>query len=239
MKNDRIEALILTLGTALGTALLGWFIYLGIAAFANKDRYVSVRGLAEREVKADHVIWPIVYKTTGNDLQKLHAHINIVGRDISQFLTSNGIETKEISLGAPQIIDVHADRYAGSDARLRDRYNVTFVVTVASNKVDVVRSLISRVGELLQKGIAISANEYGTNVEYEFQSLNKIKPQMIEEATRNAREAADKFAKDSGSDLGKIRQATQGVFSIEDRDQYSPYIKNVRVVTSVSYFLES
>lgn len=223
----------------MGTALLGWFIYLGIAAFANKDRYVSVRGLAEREVKADHVIWPIVYKTTGNDLQKLHAHINTVGRDISQFLTSNGIETKEISLGAPQIIDVHADRYAGSDARLRDRYNVTFVVTVASNKVDVVRSLISRVGELLQKGIAISANEYGTNVEYEFQSLNKIKPQMIEEATRNAREAADKFAKDSGSDLGKIRQATQGVFSIEDRDQYSPYIKNVRVVTSVSYFLES
>ena len=178
MKNYRIEALILTLGTALGTALLGWFIYLGIAAFANKDRYVSVRGLAEREVKADHVIWPIVYKTTGNDLQKLHAHINTVGRDISQFLTSNGIETKEISLGAPQIIDVHADRYAGSDARLRDRYNVTFVVTVASNKVDVVRSLISRVGELLQKGIAISANEYGTNVEYEFQSLNKIKPQM-------------------------------------------------------------
>ena len=79
MKNYRIEALILTLGTALGTALLGWFIYLGIAAFANKDRYVSVRGLAEREVKADHVIWPIVYKTTGNDLQKLHAHINTVG----------------------------------------------------------------------------------------------------------------------------------------------------------------
>lgn len=98
---------------------------------------------------------------------------------------------------------------------------------------------MSRVGELLKQGIAISAGDYGSQVEYEFTSLNKIKPAMIEEATRNAREAAAKFASDSGSELGKIKNATQGLFSIENRDQYTPYLKKVRVVTSIDYYLDS
>ena len=98
---------------------------------------------------------------------------------------------------------------------------------------------MSRMGELLKQGIAISANDYDTRVQYEFTSLNKIKPQMIEEATKNAREAAEKFAKDSDSKLGKIKNASQGLFTIEDRDPSTPYIKKVRVVTSVDFFLEN
>ena len=98
---------------------------------------------------------------------------------------------------------------------------------------------MSRMRELLKQGIAISAGDYGSQVEYEFTSLNKIKPQMIEEATKNAREAAAKFAADSDSRLGKIKSAEQGYFSIENRDQYTPHIKKVRVVTSVNYFLEN
>ncbi len=234
MKNYRIEALIL----AIGTLLLGLCVYWGLSAFASKDRYVSVRGLAEREVPADKVIWPIVYKTTGNDLQQLYARINSVNQDISKFLIRNGMDEKEISVGAPQILDLHSERYVSADVRLRDRYNVTSVITVSSAKVERVRELMSRVGELLKQGIAISAGDYGSQVVYEFTSLNKIKPQMIEEATRNAREAADKFAEDSQSELGKIKNATQGLFSIENRDQYTPYIKKVRVVTSVDYYLE-
>jgi len=234
MKPFKIESAIV----AAGLAVLGVFVYLGLSRFAARDRVVSVRGLAEREVKADHVIWPIVYKTTGNDLQTLYAQINTVNARISDYLKRHGVKAAEISTGAPQIVDLQAERYNPAQGP-RDRYTVTCITTVASAQVDLVRGLMARMGELLKEGIAISASDYEYRVRYEFTSLNKIKPQMIEEATRNAREAAHKFAKDSESTLGKIESASQGLFSIDDRDQYTPYIKRVRVVTSVNYFLES
>lgn len=235
MKNYRIEAIIL----ALGTLLLGLCIYWGLSTLANRDRIVSVRGLAEREVKADHVIWPIVYKTTGNDLQSLYADINTTSSRIEAFLTQNGVAKGDISVAAPQIVDRWAETYASSEATKMDRYNVTTVITVSTSQVEQARQLMSRMGELLKQGIAISAGDYGSQVQYEFTSLNKIKPQMIAEATKNAREAAEKFANDSESKLGKIKNATQGLFTIEDRDEYTPYIKNVRVVTSVDYYLNN
>lgn len=235
MKNYRLEAIIL----AIGTLLLGVCIYMGLSAFAAKDRVVSVRGLAEREVKADHVIWPITYKTTGNELQAIYADVNQVSARVEDFLVSNGIDRKDISVSAPQIVDLKSERYTSSDDMARGRYNVTNVITVSSSKVEQVRGLMSRMGELLKQGIAISASDFSNQVQYEFTNLNKIKPQMIEEATKNAREAAMKFANDSESKLGKIKSASQGLFTIEDRDQYTPYIKKVRVVTSVDYFLDS
>ncbi len=235
MNNYRLEAVIL----AVGTAVLGLFVYFGLSAFASKDRVVSVRGLAEREVKADHVIWPIVYKTTGNDLAALYNDVNGKCTRIAAFLAENGLPKADIAVGAPQVVDLYADRYASDNVSQRDRYNITTVITVSSGQVDKVRGLMTRMGELLRQGIAISAGDYDTRVQYDFTSLNKIKPQMIEEATQKAREAAEKFSADSDSRLGKIKSASQGLFSIDDRDQYTPYIKNVRVVTSVDYFLES
>lgn len=234
MKNYRIESVIL----AIGLALLGLCVYWGLCGLAQRDREVSVRGLAEREVMADHVIWPIVYKTTGNDLQALYDDINTANNKIVSFLKRNGVKADEINVGAPQIIDLRADRYNERQSE-RDRYNVTSTLTVSTSQVETVRGLIPRMGELLREGVAISAQEYGMTPQYEFQSLNKIKPEMIEEATKNAREAAEKFAKDSESSLGKIKNATQGLFSIEDRDQFTPYIKKIRVVTSVDYYLKS
>ncbi len=234
MKNLRIEAAIV----AAGLTLLGIFLYCGISRFAESDRVVSVRGLAEREVEADQVIWPIVYKTTGNDLQAIYAQLNRVSERIEAFLVKNGVDKAEISVAAPQIIDLEADRYSSREGN-RDRYNVTSITTVSSHKVANVRQLMPRMGELLKEGIAISAGDYDNSVQYEFTSLNDIKPAMIEEATRNAREAALKFAKDSESSVGKIKTASQGLFTITNRDQYTPHVKRVRVVTSVDYFLES
>lgn len=234
MKNYRIESVIL----AVGLAVLGLCVYWGLCGLSQRDREVSVRGLAEREVMADHVIWPIVYKTTGNDLQALYDDINTANNKIVSFLKRNGVKADEINVGAPQIIDLRADRYNERQSE-RDRYNVTSTLTVSTSQVETVRGLIPRMGELLREGVAISAQEYGMTPQYEFQSLNKIKPEMIEEATKNAREAAEKFAKDSESSLGKIKNATQGLFSIEDRDQFTPYIKKIRVVTSVDYYLKS
>ena len=118
------------------------------------------------------------------------------------------------------------------------RYSITSVVTVSSDQVDKVRGLILRQGDLLSMGIPVQAQDYSNSISYDFTGLNDIKPEMIAEATRNAREAAKKFSDDSDSELGKIKSARQGQFTIEDRDAYTPYIKTVRVVTSLTYFLE-
>lgn len=233
MKNLRIESAIL----AVGLALLGVFVYNGINSLAKRDRVVSVRGLAEKEVQADRVIWPLAYKTVGDDLGSVYRDISSANKKIQTFLIKNGIKASDITNGAPQVNDLWTNEYR--DNVNRQRYNATSVTTVSSSDVVKVRALMTRTGELLSQGIAIAPNDYNYPIQFDFTSLNKIKPQMIEQATKNARKAAEKFAKDSESKLGKIKSAQQGLFSIEDRDSNTPYIKEVRVVTTVDYYLDN
>lgn len=221
---------------ATGLIVLGNQIKQGIDNFVEKDRVVTVKGLAEMEVPANKVTWPLMYKEVGNDLSTLYNKISTTNKAIVDFLKKKGITEEEISINAPEIIDMQAERYVGENKTYR--YNVTTVITVTSNKVDLVRNLISEQGELLKQGIAITGGDYRYNIQYDFTSLNEIKPQMIEEATKNARKAAQKFAKDSDSELGKIKRANQGQFSIENRDANTPYIKRIRVVTTIDYSLE-
>ena len=232
MKNFRIEATILT----LGLIILGICIRSGLNDFADRDRSVNVKGLAEMEVPADKVTWPLVYKNLGNDLQALYTSINQSNKTIINYLKEKGLTEKEISVNAPDITDQAADRYSNNPSPYR--YNVTSVITVTSGQIELVRKLISSQGELLKYGIAITGSDYRYSVQYEYTGLNKVKPQMIEEATKNARQAAEKFAKDSDSKLGKIVHASQGQFSINDRDANTPYIKKIRVVTTVDYALQ-
>lgn len=232
MNGWKIESLIL----AIGMVVLGCFIKFGLDNFAGKDRVVTVKGLSEVEVMADNVTWPLMYKKVGNDLSILYNEINNTNAQIKAFLLEKGIEESEISIGAPEIIDLAAERYNNSPVPFR--YNVTTVITVTSKKVELVRSLIQEQSELLKQGIAITGGDYRYNVQYDYMSLNDIKPQMIEEATKNARTAAEKFAKDSDSKLGKIKRAYQGQFSIGNRDENTPYIKRIRVVTTIDYSLE-
>ncbi len=232
MRKNVLAALII----AIGIVVLGLSLKSGIDNFAYNDRQVTVRGLAEREVKANKVTWPIVYKQVGNDLQALWSNINSTNETIVKFLTDNGVSRDEILVNAPQVIDLQADRYSSNDIRFR--YNVTSIITVTSSEVDKINALINRQAELLKVGIAITAGDWDNKVTYDFTDLNAIKPDMIAEATKNAREAAEKFAADSDSNIGKIRSASQGQFSIEDRDQYTPYIKKIRVVSTIVYYLE-
>lgn len=232
MKNWRIEALIIS----VGIILLGVMIKNGIDNFVDKERVVSVKGLAEMEVPANKVVWPLMYKDIGNDPALLYTNMVQKNNVIVQFLKNNGITDNEISIAPPEVIDMQAERYG--DRNINYRYNATSVITVTSLNVDKVRKLMSEQAELLRQGIAISGGDYRYNVSYEFTGLNDIKPQMIEEATKNARAAAEKFAKDSDSSLGKIRNASQGQFSISDRDANTPYIKSIRVVTTVNYYLK-
>ena len=233
MASWKTEAIIV----AIGMTVLGGQIKQGINKFVEKDRVVTVKGLAEMEVPANKVTWPLVYKEVGNDLVSLYDKIKSTNQTITNFLKGKGISEEEISINAPEIIDMQAERYNSNPVPFR--YNVTTVITVTSDKVGLVRNLISEQGELLKQGVAITGGDYRYNVEYDFTGLNAIKPQMIEEATKNAREAAEKFAKDSDSKLGKINRANQGQFSIGNRDANTPYIKHVRVVTTIDYSLKN
>ncbi len=222
---------------AVGLVILGMCLRSAIIGFKDRDRFVTVRGLAEMEVPANKVTWPLIFKDLGNDLPQLYSKISEKNKAIVSFLKAQGITEEEISINAPEIIDMAAERY-GANNNVPYRYNVTSVITVTSAKVDQVRRMMEQQSELLKQGIALTGGDYRYNVSYDYTDLNKIKPKMIEEATQNAREAAQKFAKDSDSRLGKIKVARQGQFTITDRDPNTPFIKSVRVVTSVDYFLE-
>lgn len=230
--NNLVIAVIL----AVGLIGLGLCVRSGIKIFAQRDQVVEVRGLAEKEVAANKVTWPIVVKEVGNDLQQVYSKITVDNNAIVEFLTSNGIKKEDIYISSPNVEDRQANSW--SNDRIPFRFFIKTVVTVSSNNVDLVRELINRQGELLQKGIAVVAGDYDNQTIFEYTLLNDIKPGMIAEATNNAREAAKKFADDSDSKIGKIRNARQGQFTIEDRDPYTPYIKKIRVVTSLTYSLE-
>jgi len=219
----------------IGLIALGIFIKSAVISLKSYDRVVSVKGLAEVEVPANRVIWPVVYKEIGNDLPALYKAISEKNKIISEYLISKGLQDSEITVSAPSIIDMSAERYQSQPSSYR--YNITSILTVTSDKVDLVMKIISSQSELLQKGIALLAGDYQYQTQYMYTLLNDIKPSMIEEATKSARASAEKFATDSNSKLGKIKRANQGQFTITDRDANTPQIKVVRVVSTVDYML--
>ncbi len=235
LSNDRTSSLILGLCLLAGLTLLG--ILLGNAAldFKQLDRSVTVKGLAERELNANIVIWPIQFTLADNDLQQLYESIERDSKKIRTFLAANGVNLDEISQAAPAITDKSANMYGG-DSGAPFRYTAQQTVTVYSENIAAVRTTMSLMPELGKQGIVLTGG-YESQPEYLFTRLNEVKPEMIEEATRKAREVAEKFAADSASTLGKIKQARQGQFSISPRDQNNPHIKKVRVVSTVEYYL--
>lgn len=220
----------------LGLWLLGVMICRGFGVMADKSRTVSVKGLAVREVQADEVIWPVVTKFGANDLSEISSTVKRYNDTVTAFLTANGVTSDEISIGAPTVVDNRTNSYGS--IREPYVYNVTNVITVTSKDVAKINKVMTLQGDLLNQGVAIAGGGYEYTPTYNFNGLNAIKPAMIEESTKGARAAAEKFAKDSDSKLGKIRSASQGLFEINDRDQYTPWIKEVRVVSSVVYQLD-
>jgi len=233
MKDNRIIAAALI---ALGIMWLGWSIKAGIDNFANKDRKVNVKGLAEREVEADKVTWPIVSKELGNDLPELYNKIGVTQGKIKAFLLRSGIQEAELTVNAPQVVDLNAREYGERNQPYR--YIVTSVITVTSQHVGRVRAIIAKQGDLLREGVAIVDGGYENPVKYEYVSFQEMKPKMMREAIENAEKTAQQFAENSHSQLDKIVSADQGQFSIDNRDENTPYIKKVRVVTTVTYSLK-
>jgi len=232
---------------ALGLIIGGWVLGSEIKATRLGDRYVTVKGLVERNVKSDLAIWPLTYKEAGDELGALYSKTESDKKTVLQFLSDQGIQTSEIGLGIIRVVDTQANEYGGG-VRAPHRYIVEQQITVHTSRVDQVAAAAQKTLQLLQKGIVLGGNP-GQGLAYKFTGLNAIKPDMITEATRNARAAADRFAADSGSKVGSIRTANQGVFSILPADQAgdgaeggygadASLMKTVRVVTSVEYYLE-
>ena len=236
---------------ALGLVVGGWVLGAEIKEARLGDRYVTVKGLAERSVKSDLAIWPIGYKEAGDDLTALYAKSEADKKAILDFLGKQGIQSSEIELGVVRVVDTQANEFGGG-TRAPRRYIVQQQVIVRTPRVDQVAAASQKTMQLLQAGIVLNSDP-GQGLIYKFTGLNSIKPDMVTEATRNARASADRFAGDSGSKVGAIRQANQGVFSIlaansgstnedqpgmENFSADSSLMKAVRVVSSVQYYLE-
>ena len=219
---------------ALGIVVAGYLIGEALIQARSSQRAVSVRGLAEREVPANLALWPIVFTVTSDELGDLQRKADEGVAKVRAFLASD-FPAEQISVSAPRVQDREAQGMRG-DGRPLDRYTAEVTVTVRTDRIDVAKKAIERSGELVKQGVAV-IRSYEYNTQYLFTELEKIKPEMIAEATKDARRAAEQFAKDSGSSVGAIRTAQQGLFSIEDRDQFSPEFKKVRVVTTVDYYL--
>ena len=250
-QTDRVEVILMGSLLAVGLIVGGWILGAQIKATRLGDRYVTVKGLAERNVKSDLAIWPLGYKEAGDDLSMLYAKTEADKKIILDFLHQQGIQPSEIELGVIRVVDTQANEYGGAN-RAPLRYIVQQDITVRTSRVDQVEAAAQKTMLLLQKGIVLNGNP-GQGLAYRFTGLNAIKPDMITAATRNARAAADRFASDSGSKVGSIRQANQGIFSIlpanagggdtggssyGDQNADSSLMKTVRVVTTVQYYLD-
>lgn len=220
----------------LGLGAMGYLLSQAIIQYKQMDRSVTVKGLSEKELTADVVIWPIAYSLADNQLTTLYETIETNNLLISEFLTDKSIPNSAISFAAPAITDKSAQDY-GDGSNSTFRFVGSQTVTVYSEQIELVQQAMTQLADLGKQGIVIKGNNYENRTEYLFTRLNEIKPEMIEEATQNARQVAMKFAADSSSRLGKIKRARQGQFSINDRDQNNPHIKNIRVVSTIEYYL--
>lgn len=230
-------SLMIALSIALAGFFPGYFYYK-----AKTDvNSVVVKGLSEMDVKADLAVWEMKYVVTGNDVSEAERKITDQTKIIQEFLRKNGFEDSEITIGRLETNDLNANPYGSNDRNIRFILNQT--VIVKSRNVDLVSDVLNRSGDLVKQGI-IFTSEYGSPVSYLFTKLNEIKPQMLENATKNAIASAKQFAQSSNSKVGRIKYANQGVFTILPREQTSSASetsqinKTVRVVSTIEYWLK-
>ncbi|MGL4366877.1 MAG: SIMPL domain-containing protein [Brevinemataceae bacterium] len=236
MKNINSTPVIIGISTIIGLSILGFSISNAIIKFKTFDRSVTVKGLSERFCQANLANWTISFSSTANDLVQIYNNVNKNINEIMSFLSNSGIQENCIIIPPNFLTDKFTLSYGAADG-LQFRYVAKQNILVSSTNITLIQKLQTELPNLGKKGIVFSGNEYVSPVNYVFTNLNAVKPEMVMEATQNAREVALKFAEDSKSKLGKIKNASQGQFIIQDSDQSSPHIKLIRVVSTVEYYL--
>ena len=234
---------------AVSLVLAGWLVGSGIRDVRTADRFVTVKGVSEREARADLALWPIQLSAPDAELGAAQGRVNANIAKVMAFLLANGIDSSEVELQGLKVTDTYANPYNPA-GRAGPRFIVQQTVMVRSEKPNVVQAASQKVGDLVNAGVALTSGpEWGPGgPSYIFRRLNDLKPSMIAEATAEARKAAEQFAKDSKSRLGGIHRANQGVFLILPRDagaadggaavnEQTQITKTIRVVTTVEYLL--
>jgi hypothetical protein len=230
---------------AIGMALAGWFVGDGFADSRSADRYVTVKGISERDAEADLAIWPLRLSVASDDLAKAHADLQQSVTVIREFLGRHGLEPDSAQVQGFSVRDANADQYR-TERAVGARFVINETLVVRSTDPQKIQNATEKVGELVEAGVVLSSgDDYRSGgATYIFSGLSAIKPEMIAEATARAREAAEQFARDSGSRVGAIRRANQGTFEILPRDRVPgasedvQRAKTVRVVSTVEYLLE-
>ncbi len=227
MKKEIIVALIV----ALGLVCAGCMVQLGLKSIANRDRFVTVKGLSERQVKADHVSWPMHFSVSGNDLKQLTVACNEFTAELKKFMQTKGFKEEEMQSGSVSFCNNWSSYYSTQ----RPEYHYTLSTSLIINTTDIDNVVANQncLNELLEEGIVV---ESGWK-DYQYKAFTDLKPEMIAEATKNARVVAQKFADDAACRLGSIRQANQGIFSMENDDD-QPWLIKVRVVSTFQYYLK-
>lgn len=232
MKNESwIAASVLALGLVVASLVIGS----AIRDFRVSDRFVEVKGFAEREVMADLAIWPINYQLLGHSLDEIRAAIDAADESVIAFLKLRGFTDAEISRTPPRINDQWI--YASGDQRPANRFLAERGITLRTTRIEATRIALEEAADLVSQGVVLSPG-WGQTARFLFTGLEQIKPEMIAEATADARRAAAQFAADSEARMGPIRSARQGFFSVTERDESTPEIKLVRVVTTIEYLLQ-
>ena len=210
----------------LSVLVFSFVVFISARNFSKNQSYVEVKGSSEKIVKADTAIWSISFDVKSNDVDSLYSSIQKNISAIQSFLMSKGFDTSEINV-AP--VNIYQDTYKDS----LFRYNSTTQLSVYTKKVDLVKSTSQDTLLLVKQGITMSQN----SISFEFSDINSIKPEMLAEAIKNAKDTASQFAKETGSKLGSVSQGNQGVFDITDKDPGSPEYKKVRVVSTLKFLL--
>ena len=243
-KTLRLPALILGLCLLAGLALGGYFIGKGFTRFKSDTRTVIVKGLVEKEVKADRAVWTLYFRRAGDDLQENHAKVTRDRETTVDFLKKKGFKDEEILRQPTRTIDKYAREYGQANERFR--YLVSGSLIVRTENVDLVTQTMGATEELLQSSVILDGqHESGiANPRYIISSFNELRPQLLAEATKNARLTAQQFAADSGAQVGRIRSANQGmiqIFGSDGNDESAPYsttstpLKKIRVVSTFEF----
>lgn len=234
MSIDRILAALL-LAAGLGGA--GWAVSQGLERFRLADRTVTVKGLAEREVESDFVVWTLAFRRAGNDFGQVQRALAADRDQVAAFLRKAGIEDAEVEVRPLQVVDVYSREYSQPNQPVR--FTGSGQVLVKSARVAQVARAALAIDPLIQAGLVI---EGGNGPRYQLRGFNEVKAPLLAEATRNAREQASKFAAESGATLGRLKSANQGVIRISgddggDFDDGSSRVKRLRVVSTFEYEL--
>ncbi len=227
------------------TSILGGSVVEGLRQFGTADRFVSVKGLATRDVEADLAVWSLTYTATGNDLAQTQDRLDSDGHKLRTYLEGQGIAATDIRLQSVQVSDKLAQTYSSGDMA-GPRFVLAQTYIIRSAALDAVGKAAENIGELVKQGVVLGNPNGGYNSapQYLFSTLNAIKPDMLTEATKNARDSADTLSQNAGEELGHIRRANQGQFEILPRDpvmglgEGEQRYKTIRVVVTVDYFLQ-